>query len=92
MSIKKLEEGKWVVDFRDSMNKRHRLVVLGNKKTVELKEARLKEQAEEEILFPERKQQNVTFRQLSEHYFKLHGKQLRSLSWANMNKHIIKLL
>lgn len=89
MSIKKLEEGKWVVDFRDSMNKRHRLVVLGNKKTVELKEARLKEQAEEEILFPERKQQNVTFRQLSEHYFKLHGKQLRSLSWANMNKHIM---
>lgn len=90
MSYKKIEEGKWVVDFRDSMKRKHRIIVRGNKATAKMKEARLREQAETEIMFPEKKQQNVTFRKLSDNYFKLHGKQLRSPSWANMNKHIMK--
>ena len=90
MSIKKLEEGKWVVDFRDSNRVKHRRIVRGNKKTAQLKEARLREQAEDEIMFPERKTQNVKYQQLSDYYFKLYGYKLSSHTWQNMKKRIDK--
>lgn len=90
MSIKKLKEGRWLVSYMDSNRKWHRIKVRGNKTTAHEKEMRLREQTETEIMFPEKKQQNVTFRQLTDNYFKLHGPQLRSTEWAYMAKRILK--
>lgn len=90
MSVKDLKNGKYLIDFTDSMNKRHRIKVWGNKKTANTKEARLREQAEEEIMFPERKTQDVTYNQLSNYYFELHGNKLRSHTWQNMRKRLDK--
>lgn len=91
MSVNKLKEGKWVVDFRDSNRRKHRIIVRGNKATAKAKEQRLKELAEEEILFPGRKTQRITFRQLAENYFKLHGPQLRAReTWEYMSNRILE--
>ncbi len=88
MSIKDLRNGRYLIDYTDSMNKRHRIKVWGNKRTAKEKETRLREQAEEEIMFPERKTQNVTYQQLSDYYFKLYGYKLRSHTWQNMRKRL----
>ena len=90
MSIKDLRNGRYLIDFTDSTNKRHRVKVRGSKKEVQLKETILRKKWEDEIMFPERRLQNITFRQIADNYFKLHGAQLRSSTWKYMSARILE--
>lgn len=91
MSVKRLCEGRYLVSFTDSEGKRHRIKVRGNERTAKLKEAHLLEQREMEIMYPERRKKTVSFRQLTDNYFRLHGPQLRARrTWEYMANQILK--
>lgn len=61
MTIKMLKEGRYLIDWRDSNNRRYRRTVQGTKKYAQLVEAKLKKEREDAIYFPERCAMDVTF-------------------------------
>lgn len=81
MAIKVLKEGYYLIDWRDSDHKRHRKTVHGTKKYAQLVEAKLKQEREDELLFPEKKDIKVRFDTLIAFYWRMHSCQLRSQDW-----------
>lgn len=87
VNIKELEKSKmYLIDFRDSEGKRWRKKVLGTKKYAEEVATRLQKEKEDDIFFPERRTLKVTYGQLADAYWKLHGKGLPGRSARSMWK------
>lgn len=84
MAIKKVAPGRWLIDFRDSDGKRYRKQIDGSKKYVEQVEAKLKKEREDDILFPERRTLKVSYGELADRYWALHGKELPGRSAKSM--------
>lgn len=84
MAIKMLKEGRYLIDWRDSNNRRYRRTVQGTKKYAQLVEAKLKKEREDAIYFPERCAMDVTFGQLSDSYWQMHGAQCPGRSARHM--------
>lgn len=81
MAIKMLKEGRYLIDWRDSNNRRYRRTVQGTKKYAQLVEAKLKKDREDELLFPEKQDIKVRFDVLLSFYWSMHSRQLRSHDW-----------
>lgn len=84
MSITQIAAGKYLIDWRDSLGKRHRKKVLGSKKYAEEVEVSLKKKREDEILFPERQVLKITFAELADYYWRSHSSQSisRTAKWT----------
>ena len=81
MSIKTIIKGKtYGIDFRDSIGKRHRQQIHGTERYAKQVEAKLKTEREKDILFPERRTLKITYGELADAYWQLHGKELEGRS------------
>jgi len=81
MSIKRIADNKYLIDWRDGAGRRYRQTVCGSKKSAETIQAKIIKEKEEERWFPERKNAQVPFRELVAFYWKMHANQLRSQDW-----------
>ena len=87
MHLKELIKSKlYLVDWRDSRGRRWRKKVHGTKKYAEAIMARLMKEKEDDIFFPERRTLKVTYGELADQYWKLHGKELPGRSAYSMWK------
>ncbi|MBR3631581.1 MAG: site-specific integrase [Elusimicrobiaceae bacterium] len=85
--VKEIEKGKvYLIDFRDSEGKRWRKKIHGTKKYAEEVATRLMKEKEDDVFFPERRTLKVTYGQLADAYWQLHGKELPGRSAYSMWK------
>ena len=85
--VKEIEKGKvYLIDFRDSEGKRWRKKIHGTKKYAVEVATRLMKEKEDDVFFPERRTLKVTYGQLADAYWELHGKELPGRSAKSMWK------
>ena len=85
--VKEIEKGKvYLIDFRDSEGKRWRKKIHGTKKYAVEVATRLMKEKEDDVFFPERRTLKVTYGQLADAYWQLHGKELPGRSAKSMWK------
>ena len=82
MSLTQIATGKYVIDWRDSLGKRHRKQVSGSKKYAQEVEIIVKQKCENEILVQERQIVKITFNELADYYGRAHSGQTRSAQWT----------
>lgn len=80
MSLTQLAAGKYLIDWRDSLGKRHRKKVSGSKKYAQEVELIVKQKRENEIL--SRKIVKITFNELADYYGRAHSGQTRAAQWT----------
>ena len=78
MALKENLDGSYTIDYRDSNGVRHREIIRGSKTLA--KEALSKKMAQraEGKYFPEREKKNITFKEVAEKYWELHGSVTKS--------------
>ena len=85
--VKEIEKSKvYLIDFRDSEGKRWRKKIHGTKKEAERAAVQRMKEREDDILFPERRTLKVTYGELADQYWELHGKELPGRSAMSMWK------
>lgn len=82
MSIKRIADNKYVIDWRDGRGRRLRRTIRGSKKSAEAILAKIIKDKTDEIWFPEKRSSQILFKDLVAFYWKMHAAQLRSKDWG----------
>lgn len=73
MGIKKLDDNKYQIDYRDAERKRHRETIAGSKTFASQVLTKRKTEIAEGKFFPDKQKNKVMFRDIAEKYWKIHG-------------------
>lgn len=89
MDVKKYKDGVYKIEYKDGSGKRHRNLIKGSRTFAEEVLKKKLAEAAEGKYFPDRIKRRITFKEIAEQYWKLHGSLTKSAPKMIYNYNII---